>query len=125
MSKVSESFGPTIGDWFKDPSHGKKKRLAFLCEKLEVPFPPDAGLRYQLFHRTASAIIQARNFSAVYAAMVVHTFSQTNEGFDDYDAFLKMMGLKAGINEVATKQLSNGVRLQLAWVHGSEEWLRV
>ena len=29
--KVSESFGPPILEWFKDPSPGKQRRLEFLC----------------------------------------------------------------------------------------------
>jgi hypothetical protein len=122
--KVSESFGPTIGEWFKEPSRGKEKRLSYLCEQLEVGFPPDSQLRYQLFHRTASAIVEAKRFDALDAAMVVHTFSPRDEWFDDYAAFLKMLGLSAGINEVASKGLANGVRLHLAWVHGSERWLQ-
>ena len=122
--KVSESFGPTVGEWFKEPSPGKQQRLSYLCQQLEVGFPPDSQLRYQLFHRTASAIIEARRFNAPDAAMVVHTFSPTDEWFDDYSAFLKVLGLSAGINEIASKRLASGVRLHLAWVHGSESWLR-
>ena len=90
--KVSESFGPTIGEWFKEPSSGKERRLSYLCEQLEVGFPPDGQVRYQLVHRTASAIIVAIRFNAPDAAMVVHAFSPSDEWFDDYAAFLKMSG---------------------------------
>ena len=71
--KVSESFGPTIGEWSENPSPGKQRRLEFLCQELEIPFPPDGALRYQLFHRTASAIIEAKNYGAPDAVMLVHT----------------------------------------------------
>nr|WP_328985019.1 hypothetical protein [Thiorhodovibrio winogradskyi] len=59
--KVSESFGPTMSEWFKDPSPGKEQRLRFLYGELEIDFPPAHALRYQLLHRTASAIIEAKN----------------------------------------------------------------
>ncbi|UHD17858.1 DUF6946 family protein [Thiocapsa bogorovii] len=122
--KVSESFGPTIAEWFKDPSVGKKRRLQFLCQELEIGFPPANGLRYQLFHRTASAIIEAKRFGAADAAMVVHTFSQNDDWFDDYAAFLAAVGVPAEINGVSTKRLGCGLRLHLGWVHGAEKWLR-
>jgi hypothetical protein len=122
--KVSESFGPTISEWFKDPSAGKEKRLQFLCHELEIGFPPEKTLRYQLFHRTASAIIEAKKFGAVDAAMVVHTFSQSDDWFDDYAAFLAALGVPAEVNGVATKHLGCGLRLHLGWVHGARKWLR-
>lgn len=123
--KVSESFGPTIGDWFKTPSAGKQRRLEFLCDILEVEFPPARHLRYQLFHRTASAIIEATKYGAPDAVMIVHTFSPSNEWFDDYAAFLSILGLRAEIDGVATQQLSTGISLHLGWVHGEEKWLQV
>ncbi len=122
--KVSESFGPTVAEWFKNPSAGKEQRLRFLCQELEMEFPPANALRYQLFHRTASAIIEARKFKAPDAVMVVHTFSQTDEWFDDYAAFLSALGLRAEINGIASKQLASGMRLHLGWAHGAERWLR-
>lgn len=122
--KVSESFGPTIGEWFENPSPGKHRRLEFLCQELEIPFPPAGALRYQLFHRTASAIVEAKNYGAPDAVMLVHTFSQTDDWFDDYAAFLAALGLTAEIDQVATKRLESGMRLHLGWVHGAAQWLR-
>lgn len=122
--KVSESFGPTIAEWFKDPSAGKEQRLRFLCEVLEIDFPPAKALRYQLFHRTASAIVEAKKYGAPDAAMLVHTFSQRDDWFDDYAAFLIALSLPAEINGVATKRLTSGIRLHLGWVHGAAKWLQ-
>lgn len=122
--KVSESFGPTIGDWKTDTSPGKDKRLRFLCSELALPFPPRNHFRYQLFHRTASAVIEAKRFHATDAVMVIHTFSPTDEWLSDYQDFLGLLELTGGVNEVASKQLADGPRLHLAWVHGSAEWLQ-
>jgi len=75
--KVSEPFGLTIGEWKKDFSPGKKLRLKYLCSLLGFLKQPIDDVRYQLLHRTASAIIEANRFHARYAVMVVHSFSQT------------------------------------------------
>ena len=55
--KVSEPFGPTLGEWFKNASDGKRKRLAFLQEQLGLTGSIPDSIRYQLLHHTASAVI--------------------------------------------------------------------
>jgi hypothetical protein len=57
--KVNEPFGPTIGDWSSPSKPGKTKRLDFLKELLGLPELLTDDLRYQLLHRTASAVIEA------------------------------------------------------------------
>jgi len=77
--KVSEPFGPTVGEWFKNKTTGKEKRLQFLCNELGFDFSPPPKVRYQLLHRTVSAILEAKRFRTNEAVMVVHTFSTTDE----------------------------------------------
>src|SRR5690606_1009209 len=60
--KVNEPFGPTVGEWFATPSEGKIGRMRHLCEVLGLSAEPPANIRYQLLHRTASALIEARRF---------------------------------------------------------------
>ena len=77
--KVSEPFGPTLEEWRKDASPGKEERLNFICKQLSLsPSPPDS-IRYQLLHRAASAVVEARRFNAAHAMMLVHSFSPSNE----------------------------------------------
>ena len=45
--KVCEPFGPTVGEWFSEPSAGKEKRLEFLCSELGLAFPPPEHVRHQ------------------------------------------------------------------------------
>jgi hypothetical protein len=52
---------------------------------LSQDFP--SQIRYQLIHRFVSAVIEAKRFSAPWAAMIVHSFSKNDEGFDDYLEF--------------------------------------
>ncbi len=121
--KVSEPFGPTVGEWYENKTSGKEKRLKFLCGELGIEFPPPLTVRYQLLHRTVSAVFEAKRFRTSEAAMVVHTFSKTNEWLEDYQFFLSLFDLKAGINAAVTTTIGKGMNLSFAWVHGSEKYL--
>ncbi|ORJ61358.1 DUF6946 family protein [Geothermobacter hydrogeniphilus] len=41
--KVSEPFGPTLGEWYKDASKGKMERLAYIQDQLGLDSPPPMG----------------------------------------------------------------------------------
>jgi len=120
--KVSEPFGPTLEEWSKDSTPGKVERLRFLCDELSIDNPPPK-LRYQLLHRTVSAIIEAKRFKTKEAVMLVHTFSKSNEWFEDYQFFLSLFGIVAGINQAASVKIQSDINLSFAWIHGSEKYL--
>lgn len=121
--KVAEPFGPTLGEWLVDHSPGKAERLAYLCDLLGLtqPLPPD--LRYQLLHRTASAIIEAMRFKTDEAAMIVHSFSQSGAWFDDFAKFANLLGGPAVKGRLLTLNLTSGMPLHLAWVQGQARFL--
>ena len=121
--KVNEPFDVTVGEWRANPSRGRGRRLAFLLDVLglEEPFPDT--IRYQLIHRTASAVIEAERFNASRAVMLVHTFSPENRWFEDFAAFASFFGANAEIGRLATSTARNGLSLHLGWVHGEEKWL--
>lgn len=118
--KVSEPFGETLEAWLKDASEGKKKRLKTLCEILGLQNDPPLQIRYQLFHRTASASLEAKRFNAKYALMIVHSFSPEHRWFSDYQDFLGLFGVSAGVNELLELPETGGKRLFLAWVVGQQ-----
>jgi hypothetical protein len=122
--KVNEAFGPTIKDWYVDPSPAKQQRLAFLCDLIGVQSPPPEGLHYQLFHRTASAIIESKRFKTDEAAMVVHSFSDENKWFEAFAEFLTVLGLTTpGPGHMVSKQLADGRTLRLGWANGDTRFL--
>jgi hypothetical protein len=121
--KVDESFGPTIKDWYLDPSPGKQQRLAFLCDLIGVRCPPPDDVHYQLFHRTASAVIEAERFKTDDAAMVVHSFSPENKWFDAYRAFLSLFGLAVESGQLVSKRLPNGRTVHFGWAKGDPRFL--
>lgn len=121
--KVNEPFGPTIGEWVAEGSSGKEARLSFLCDELGICSPPSSALRYQLFHRTASAVIEAKRFCAPTAVMLVHSFSQAHMWFDDFRAFAEALGCDAAVNTLSHVGQRSGVDLFIGWVCGDERYL--
>ncbi len=119
---MSEPFGPTVQEWQAESSPGKAERLAYLLSLLSLSAVPDTT-RYQLLHRTASAIIEAQRFNAAHAVMLVHSFSQSSEWFQDYAAFVSLMGGSAAENNMASVGSRSGVSLHLAWVRGNARYL--
>lgn len=121
--KVQEPFGPTMDEWIAEGSPGKKKRLAFLQEQLGISSDIPGSVRYQLLHRTASAVIEAKRFGASHAIMLVHSFSQSHEWFPDYAAYAKLFDVEVAVNRLVSVGERNGVGLHLCWVCGSAAYL--
>lgn len=122
--KVDESFGETVEKWMEDQSEGKKKRLNYLINVLQLRNDDKLrSIRYQLLHRTASAIIEVKKFKAENALVLVHSFSKSNEGFNDYCQFLSLFGIDGNINSLAFAKNIDGINLYLGWVKGDEKYL--
>lgn len=121
--KVSEPFGPTMQEWLTDSSPGKVKRLAYLCDQVGLEEPLPDCLRYQLLHRTASAVIEAERFNASHAVMLVHSFSQFDESFQDYEFFVSLFGGAASLNRIERVNSRRGITLHLGWVRGEARFL--
>jgi len=122
--KVEEPFGDPISKWFDPNSKGKVERLAYLAQTLGLEESPPIHLRYQLFHRTASALIEAARFKADLAIMLVHSFSQTHKWFGDYAAFADLMKCeRAHLENVVRSQRETRRPLYLGWVTGDPVYL--
>lgn len=122
--KVSEPFGDTIESWFANPSEGKRERLRYLCNLLGMAYPPEGHLRYQLFHRAASAVIECNRFRAQAPAMIVHSFSTEQAWFEDYTAFVAALGGSPELDRMSEVDLSDGFTLLLGWASGDETYLK-
>jgi hypothetical protein len=117
--KVDEPFDRPLKEWLADPSPGKQKRWLFLKEKLGLDEEPDGALMYQLFHRAVSAIIQAEEFRADCAVLVVHSFSQQASWFEQYAAFLRLFGVEALQGKLQSAVRSTPVPLHFLWATGT------
>ena len=113
--KVDEPFADIVSTWNDSP--GKELRLEALCAFLGLKVADVGGLRYQLLHRTASAIYEAQRYRAERAIMLVHSFSVTDASFRDFQAFAESMGMPVqAVNQVSEERECEGTRLRLAWV---------
>jgi hypothetical protein len=116
--KVNEPFGPLVSEWYAEPSAGKVKRLNFLCRTLGLDKDQVQGVRYQLLHRTVSAVLEARRFMASTAVMLVHSFSPTYNWFEDYASFADLFGTYTSMDQVHSAGKISDADLYLAWVKG-------
>jgi hypothetical protein len=121
--KVSEPFGPTVGDWLVAASEGERLRLKYLRELLGLTAAVPVSIRYQLLQRAASAVIEADRFNARHALMLVHSFSQTREGFEDYARFMVLFGAAAHPESIVPAADLGAISLYCGWVTGEERYL--
>lgn len=115
--KAREPFGELVRDW--NTGEGKAERLADLCARLGLDPAEVGGLRYQLLHRTVSALLEAARCGASEALMLVHSFDATDASFGDYRAFATALGLSgAEPNAITSPVALAGRTLRLGWVRG-------
>jgi hypothetical protein len=114
--KAGETFGKHVHKW-RDGSNEKDERLKSLCRILGMSQDVAMPLRYQLLHRSASAILEARRYQAKIAALLVHSFGPDEKGLKDFRAFLQALGFEAPTPGVlAGPVLRDGVSLYAGWV---------
>lgn len=121
--KVKESFGPTLEEWRHEASSGKAKRLDFLLQTLGLHATPGGGIRYQLLHRAASAIITGEQYRAAAAILLVHSFSEDLAGWTDYQAFTRLFGVEGRVGLVQRLPSDSTVPLFGLWVVGDPSFL--
>jgi hypothetical protein len=116
-AKAREPFGPTVNEWLRESTPGKRARISALCQTLGIQQPvEESEIRYQLFHRAASAIIEASRIGAATAMLLVQNFYADSASWSDFESFVDLLGAKAcrdGICDVACPTVE---RLLFAWV---------
>ena len=115
-AKVDESFGPLVAEWLASASEGKAHRLAKLCALFQLDPAQVGHLRYQLFHRTAAAILEAKRFRTDTAILIVQSFCPRSTGLADATAFFEaigMPGLESG--KLLAARRFDGVDLWIGW----------
>ncbi|MFZ0421446.1 MAG: hypothetical protein WAL80_01080 [Xanthobacteraceae bacterium] len=114
-AKVDESFGPLVREW-NDYGTGKLRRLVGLLNLLEFKSTPIDTLRYQLFHRTAATVIEARSIGARDAAMIVQSFDKKQTGFDDFIAFAEAFDTPVSMpGKLSAPKTLGEVTIRLGW----------
>jgi hypothetical protein len=127
--KCIESFDKTVAGFINKDVHQEKRiaRVEGLCNLLGIKRTEADDLRYQLFHRTAAAVLEAKRYAASTALLLIHSFgsgdrSQSEENRhaqnrNDYEAFLDKIGMRDREAErVNGPIMIDGVALYSAWI---------
>ncbi|MBZ0284933.1 MAG: hypothetical protein K8L97_29630 [Anaerolineae bacterium] len=123
--KVAEPFGLTLEAWHKADSSGKIERIQFILEQLQLPSVISSDIRYQLLHRTVSVVIEAKRFHAKNAVMIVHSFSQKNQWFEDYQKVVALFEVDAQLNKLVFLKRLGEIDLYSGWATGDERFLNM
>jgi hypothetical protein len=126
-AKAGEALGDIVKDWLsKDSKHsgknrdrsGKPDRLNDLNRRLAISDADVSLIRYQLLHRTASALKEAERFGARTAVMLVQSFNraQDEESWKDFAEFGRIMGVAAKEGVLAQSPRATDVPLFIGWV---------
>jgi hypothetical protein len=119
--KAEEPFGEIVQEWLGEGSPTRTKRLSILCEMLGLHTAP-LNLRYQLFHRSAACVIEAKHFGARSAMLLVHSFSKRQRSLSDYRAFVSALGADATslpdkiVGPVGRQVAGGAIELYFGWV---------
>jgi hypothetical protein len=113
--KALESFGDLVSDWKK--TSGREKRLYFLHNALGLQLSKVSDIRYQLIHRTVSALLEAKRFNATNALMLVHSFKENAQTLKDFLKFASLFNIEAEPNSINKADTLGGIDLYLGWVN--------
>ena len=120
--KVDELFGPLLKDW-NDDLPNKQVRLNGILNMLGLTQDVSGQVRYQLLHRMASAVSEARRFGASSAVMLIHSFSPVDRWLEDYQVFLALYGVQGAVGRLMFLRQVSGINLYAGWAHGDTKFL--
>ena len=121
--KCNEEFGPLLSNWIKGASDGKKERIECIKNTLGIKKDIPGNIHYQLLHRSASAIIEAKKFNCKYAILLIHSFNQENLWLDDYCNFTKLFGEREKTKELQSLNTIDGIEFYGMGVTGDKKFL--
>lgn len=119
--RFSRIFGPLVGEKRISASENQQIRLDFLHRLLRVEHFDDA-IRYQLLHRTASALLTAIDFHAATAVMLVHAFDTPADRKIHFTSFCQAMGASEVAPDLFMVPGFSTPSLYLAWCDGNAKY---
>ena len=117
-AKVDEGFDKMVKDWLKEASDGKDERKKYLLNTINFQNIEIDHLRYQLFHRLASAVIMAKKFHANKALMIIQSFQESDNKnhFVDYHNFISTYNIEPVKEQIQQITTVDGVDVYVLWV---------
>lgn len=119
-AKAGEPFDKIVRDWLPAPDQTSRKplRLAALQSLLGLKSQDVSHLRYQLLHRAASALLEARRFHTEVAVLLVQSFNRLadEESWQDFRRFAEVLGTEVNEGTLAMARTETSVPLYVGWV---------
>ena len=119
-AKAGEPLDKLVSDWLAEasPTSGKPRRIAALKKLLGVPDEDVGHLRYQLFHRAVSAVLEGARFRTTCAILLIQSFNRAaDEGsWNDFVKFSALLGAEAREGGLALATRPIAIPLYLGWV---------
>jgi hypothetical protein len=119
-AKAGEALGERVGNWLAGApaGSGKPARLLEIRDLLGLEGENLESVRYQLLHRTASAVKEGRRFRSKAAALVILSFGGASDdgGYEDYCEFGRLMGASVNRGQVTPCARRCATPLLVGWV---------
>jgi hypothetical protein len=119
-AKAGEPLDRLVRDWLPDGDQrsGKPLRLAALQSILGIKEADVSTIRYQLLHRAASAVLEARRFHAHAAVLIVQSFNRAadEESWKDFGRFGELLGASPAEGALHQASVATLVPLYVGWV---------
>jgi len=119
-AKAGEKLDDFVGDWLKkkDARTRKPERLKALQTCLGIPDQDATEIRYQLLHRTLSALREATRFRASWAVLLVQSFDRAADeiSWQDFKQFGSLMNAAVQEGSLVRSGCTTEVPLYLGWV---------
>jgi hypothetical protein len=120
-AKVDETFGDeTLSAWLlAGGTAAARVNRQLRWDHIRAHLPPAAdgaygGVAYQLLHRCAAAVIEARRFGCSHAAFVVQAFNTPTHRFAEFAAFCNVLGVTANQQTPGLTQVGD-IQLLIGW----------
>jgi hypothetical protein len=119
-AKAGEPLDKLVRDWLpeKDQRSGKPQRLAALQSIVGIKGADVSSIRYQLLHRAASALLEARRFRAESAILIVQSFNRRadEESWQDFGRFSQLLGAPLAEGTLQATTVLTPIPLYIGWV---------
>jgi hypothetical protein len=122
-AKANEPFGQdneTLAEWLgaeRSEQSQKNRQMRWDYIRKHLPSPGTNGyseVAYQLLHRCAAAVIEARRFRLSHAAFLVQSFNSPKESFNEYVRFCVAIGIRVERGQMQITSVED-VRLGIGW----------
>lgn len=119
-AKAGEPLDDLVRDWLPRERERSRKpeRLSALQRRLGIVGADVGHIRYQLLHRTVSALKEAERFGARWAVLLVQSFNRVaDEGsWTDFVRFGHLMEASVSEGKFASSSRPTAVPLLIGWV---------